>query len=66
METHGTKTIVFTEVDELNNPTSTYIYSEPSPGRAPPISSKGGQAIGRVDVAVSSDNRFARAQLTMH
>lgn len=66
MDTHGTKTITFTEVDELNNPTSTYIYSEPSPGPASSISGKGGQVTGRVDVAVSPGNRSAQARLTMH
>jgi hypothetical protein len=66
MDTHATKIITFTEVDELNNPTSTYIYSEPSPGPASPIGEKEGQVAGRVDVAVSSGNRFAQAQLTMH
>ncbi|BCS24692.1 RUS1 family protein [Aspergillus puulaauensis] len=56
MDTHGTKTITFTEVDELNNPTSTYIYSEPSPGPASSISGKGGQVTGRVDVAHTSSS----------
>ncbi|OJJ02940.1 hypothetical protein ASPVEDRAFT_84409 [Aspergillus versicolor CBS 583.65] len=56
MDTHATKIITFTEVDELNNPTSTYIYSEPSPGPASPIGEKEGQVAGRVDVAHTSSN----------
>lgn len=41
------KTITFSEVDELNNSTSTYIYSKP----APKSGSK--DSPGRVDIAVS-------------
>lgn len=43
--------ITFTEVDEVNNPTATYIYSEASP---PPktLSTKGVADTGRIDVTV--------------
>ncbi|KAL4779104.1 vitamin B6 photo-protection and homoeostasis-domain-containing protein [Aspergillus varians] len=44
-------TFTFTEVDELNNPTLTYIYSEPSPDATSFNSEKGKEIAGRVDIA---------------
>ena len=54
--------ITFTEVDEVNHPTATYIYSEPAAG--PPHlthETKHGERWGRVDVAVS--DKFLISQL---
>ena len=56
-------TITFTEVDELDNPTSTYIYSASSQ-EAPSSSNKKREIAGRVDIEVDIKYRFGRALLT--
>lgn len=51
--------ITFTEVDEVNHPTATYIYSEPAAGPAHrEHGKKHGENWGRVDVAVSDDQCY--------
>ncbi|KAL4868789.1 hypothetical protein BDV12DRAFT_169036 [Aspergillus spectabilis] len=47
-------TITFTEVDELNSPTSTYIYSDLSAEVTPPRSEYEKRVRGRVDILASS------------
>ncbi|KAL4930630.1 RUS1 family protein [Aspergillus undulatus] len=55
MTSKSKPTISFTEVDELNNPTSTYIYSAPSPeAPASSLNSKTSEIAGRVDLAHTS------------
>lgn len=52
----------FTEVDEVNHPTATYIYSEPSlPLTSPPI--KHEVRCGRIDVMVVTLFSFLRLSL---
>ncbi|PYH71417.1 RUS1 family protein [Aspergillus vadensis CBS 113365] len=52
--------ITFTEVDEVNHPTATYIYSEPAAGPARPEQDKKlGENWGRVDVAHASSTTLA-------
>ncbi|KAL4961429.1 RUS1 family protein [Aspergillus stella-maris] len=53
MASKGKTTITFTEVDELDNPTSTNIYSAPSQ-EAPSSSNNGKQIAGRVDIEHTS------------
>jgi hypothetical protein len=53
MDTKDKKIFTFSEVDELDHPTSTYIYSVPSSGT---LSHKGGEkdtVTGRIDIVVS-------------
>ncbi|XRM41731.1 hypothetical protein ABZX51_004976 [Aspergillus tubingensis] len=55
-----TTAITFTEVDEVNHPTATYIYSEPAAGPArPEQDKKHGENWGRVDVAHASSTTLA-------
>ncbi|PYH29705.1 RUS1 family protein [Aspergillus neoniger CBS 115656] len=52
--------ITFTEVDEVNHPTATYIYSEPAAGPARlEQDKKHGENWGRVDVAHASSTTLA-------
>ncbi|KAL3434749.1 vitamin B6 photo-protection and homoeostasis-domain-containing protein [Aspergillus tetrazonus] len=54
MDSKDKKTITFSEVDELDHPTSTYIYSVPSSGT---LSHKDGEkdtVTGRIDIAHAS------------
>ncbi|KAL4944254.1 hypothetical protein BDV06DRAFT_220517 [Aspergillus oleicola] len=54
MASRAKTTITFTEVDELDNPTSTYIYSAPSPGASSLNSNKEKELSGRVDIEPAS------------
>ncbi|KAL6235176.1 hypothetical protein BDW75DRAFT_148169 [Aspergillus navahoensis] len=54
MDPKDKRTITFTQVDELNNPTSTYIYSASSSGIPSHRDGKKNIVTGRVDIAASS------------
>jgi hypothetical protein len=60
MAPNGGNTITFTEVDELNNPASTFIYSEVQSGRSVKDGS-GNEIKGRVDLSVSTFAPYFRS-----
>ncbi|PYH99163.1 DUF647 domain protein [Aspergillus ellipticus CBS 707.79] len=53
--------LTFTEVDDVNHPRATYIYSEPAVGPAHPNHGKHGDSWGRVDIAQHTSSSTAAA-----
>jgi hypothetical protein len=61
MAPNGGNTITFTEVDELNNPASTLIYSELQSGQSVKDGLRN-EIRGRVDIAVSTFAPYIRSR----